>query len=228
MEPNNVETIATIDGIIYEKRVSPTGDVSIIAKPSPYYTTETATDWRNYDMTSRTMDTGLSIYDWQEIRNSLKREIEESESVNVEKKKSYNSGEHIIACSNADDLSTDRILKTLSAVKGRLMLDVAPVHIHTIECIMTPAVRKNIVTASKRLKMFGKKRPIIARFDEYGNRLPDEIEIGDTNGITLKIVDPSDYGEYYFELKGTEFPQTEYKIRMDSDYVEDEFDDLPF
>lgn len=139
----------------------------------------------------------------------------------IVRKQSHSSGEHIVACSNEKDLSAENILKTLSAIKGKLMIDAAPIHLRKIECSMTPLIRKNIVTASKKLKMYGKKRPIIARFDEYGNRLPDEIDLGTAQGITLKIIDPEDYGEYYLELKGVEFEPTYYSPRMD-DY------DIPF
>ena len=106
------------------------------------------------------------------------------------------------------------------------MIDVAPIHIKTIECSITPQVRQNIVTASKKLKMYGKKRPIIARFDEYGNRLPDEIDLGTSQGITLKIVDPEKYGIFYFELKGIEFPRIEPTFEFEPSFIDG--DDLPF
>jgi hypothetical protein len=107
-------------------------------------------------------------------------------------------------------LSVERVLTTLSAVKGRLMFEIAPIHIKEIQCKMTPMVKKHIIDASKKLKMYGKKIPIIPSFDEYGNRLPDEIEIGDSRGITVQIVDPESYGNVYFELKAIEFPSVEY------------------
>ena len=145
----------------------------------------------------------------------------------VVRRQSYNRGEHIVACFNEKDLSTENVLKTLSAIKGKLMIDVAPIHLKKIECSITPQVRKNIVAASKRLKMYGKKRPIIARFDEYGNRLPDEIDIGTSGGITLKIIDPKEHGDFYIELKGVEFSKIDYSTTdWDSTYISE--DDLPF
>lgn len=144
-----------------------------------------------------------AAYGWDSIKRKVERE--EIGDVNVINKPA-GKGEHIVACEDKNDLSIDRILKTLSAVKAKLMSDIAPIHIKTIECTLTPEVRKNIITASKRLKMYGKKMPIIARFDEYGNRLPDEIELDTTCGITLKIVDPDDYGPLYLEMRAIELP----------------------
>lgn len=130
---------------------------------------------------------------------------EEEAKVNVISKKSVDSDEHIVCCKDMIDLSMERVLTTLSAVKGRLMFEIAPIHIKEIQCKMTPMVKRHIIDASKKLRMYGKKSPIIPSFDEYGNRLPDEIEIGDSRGITIQIVDPESYGVAYFELKAIEF-----------------------
>lgn len=137
----------------------------------------------------------LSMHDYyDEMKRKYEKKVDEEMDIN--EIKSSRQGEHIWSCQNKEDLTVDRVLRTLSAVKGRLMLDVAPIHIEKIECSITPEVRANIISASKKLKMYGKKKPIIARFDEYGNRLPDEIDISGTcDGILLKIVDPKEYGE---------------------------------
>ena len=221
----NIETIRNIDGSVYEQITYPDGKVEtrhILRPPfcastgdafvvDPHIwvntVTDTGTEWRS-----------LSMTDYSDRRYM---ESEEESEVEVIRKESHNSGEHIVACCNEKDLAPENILKTLSAVKGKLMMDIAPIHIGKIECCMTPQVRKNIVTASKRLKMYGKKRPIIARFDEYGNRLPDEIDIGTSRGITLKIIEPEKYGPYYLELKGLEF--------SDKDFIYSVYpEDLPF
>ena len=221
----NVETISSIDGSVYERITYPDGRVEMrhILRPpfcastgdafvvDPHIwvntVTDTGTEWRS-----------LSMTDYSDRRYM---ESEEESEVEVIRKESHNSGEHIVACCNEKDLAPENILKTLSAVKGKLMMDIAPIHIGKIECCMTPQVRKNIVTASKRLKMYGKKRPIIARFDEYGNRLPDEIDIGTSRGITLKIIEPEKYGPYYLELKGLEFSDEDFIYPVDPE-------DLPF
>lgn len=234
--PENIEVITNADGSIYEQTTHPDGYVErkLIRPPcySPYaynaygevvpIISETAA-YTHYAGTASSV-TSWSMQDYADLRKFF--EGEEERSVNIVRKESYNSGEHIVACCDEKDLSIENILKTLSAIKGKLMIDVAPIHIKTIECSITPQVRQNIVTASKKLKMYGKKRPIIARFDEYGNRLPDEIDLGTSQGITLKIVDPEKYGIFYFELKGIEFPRIEPTFEFEPSFIDG--DDLPF
>lgn len=168
----------------------------------PYRTEITAENW--------------SVFSWEELMKQLGKE--EEGKVNVISKKSTKSDEYIVYCKDETDLSVKRVLTTLSAVKGKLMFDVATIHIKEIQCKMTPMVKKHIVDASKRSRMYGKKSPIIPSFDEYGNRLPDEIEIGSSKGIVVKIVEPEEYGEMYFELKAKTF-QKWYNL---------EAEDLPF
>lgn len=176
----------------------------------PYKTTITAEDWSK-------------VLSWKEMMTKLGKK-EEAE-VNVVSKKSADKQEHIVLCEDLLDLSVERVLTTLSAVKGRLMYEIAPIHIKEIQCKMTPLVKTHIITASKKLRMYGKTSPIIPSFDEYGNRLPDQIEIGDSHGITVQIVDPEKYGEVYFELKAIEFPNTEYTTKSTWTY---DLEDLPF
>ena len=236
IRPENIEVITNADGSIYEQTTHPDGYVErkLIRPPcySPYAYNASgeaipiiseAAAYTHYAGTASSV-TSWSMQDYADLRKFF--EGEEERSVNIVRKESYNSGEHIVACCDEKDLSIENILKTLSAIKGKLMIDVAPIHIKTIECSITPQVRQNIVTASKKLKMYGKKRPIIARFDEYGNRLPDEIDLGTSQGITLKIVDPEKYGIFYFELKGTEFPRIEPTFEFEPSFIDE--DDLPF
>lgn len=114
----------------------------------------------------------------------------------------YNSRKYAVACSDEHDLSQERILKSISMMKGKLMMQCSPVHVHRIECRMTPAVKNNIITAYRKLAMYGKKTPFVARFDEYGRRLPDEIKIDTLQGMNIKIVDPLDYGHCYLAFEG--------------------------
>ena len=189
---------------------------------TPFGTTMVRPEWICNSTTTFSPE-NYSLSGWREL--SKKAEKEAVGDVEVFTKKSDNAGEHIVACNNKYDLTIDRILKTLSAVKGKLMLDVAPIHIKEIQCKMTPAVRKNIIAASKKLRMYGKKPPIIARFDEYGNRLPDEIDLETSNGITLTIVEPELYGEFYIELKAIEFSSY---YQMNNGYEITSWDGLPF
>ena len=222
----NIETIRYIDGSICERITYPDGRVEMRNIPQPPFYASTGDAfvvdpraWSNTATDTGREWRGLSMTDYSDIRRYM--ESEEESKVEVIRKESPVSGEHIVACCNEKDLAPENILKTLSAVKGKLMIDIAPIRIKKIECCMTPQVRKNIVTASKRLKMYGKKRPIIARFDEYGNRLPDEIDIGTSRGITLKIIEPEKYGPYYLELKGLEFSDEDFIYSVDPE-------DLPF
>ena len=165
---------------------------------------------------------------YEDFMRQLGKEEEAKVKVNVENFK----GKHVCCVRETLDLLPERILITLSAVKGRLMMEVAPIHIKEFQCSMTPAVRKNIIQASKRNRMYGKKMPIIARFDEYGNQLPEQIEINDAPGVNIRILDPADYGELYFEMVAIEFPSSDYTITRDASWLSSDSlfspDDIPF
>lgn len=148
---------------------------------------------------------------YEDFMKKIGKEEEAKVEVNVENFKR----KHVCCIKNTADLLPERILMTLSAVKGRLMMEVGHINIKEFQCGMTPAVKKNMIQASKRLKMYGKKIPFIARFDEYGNRLPDQIEINDSPGVNLKILDPTSYGELYLELVAIEFPTNEYSVKKE-------------
>ena len=163
--------------------------------------------------------------DYEDFMKQIGKEEEAKVKVNVENFK----GKYVCCVKDTPDLLPERILVTLSAVKGRLMMEVAPIHIKEFQCSMTPAVRKNIIQASKRARMYGKKMPIIARFDEYGRPLPEQIEINDSPGVNLRILDPADYGELYLELVAIEFPSNEYTTVRDWTYTGGFIDeDIPF
>ena len=122
------------------------------------------------------------------------------------KKHSHNldkagKGFYEVVCDELGELEKERILKTISIMKTILKLDCASVHVERIECIMTPFVKAHIITASKKLNMFGKTAPFVASFDEYGRRLPDESRLEVMQGMTVKIVDPDVFGKNYLELK---------------------------
>lgn len=166
--------------------------------------------------------------DYEDFMRQIGKEEEAKVKVNVE----YFKGKHVCCVRETLDLLPERILITLSAVKGRLMMEVAPIHIKEFQCSMTPAVRKNIIQASKRNRMYGKKMPIIARFDEYGNPLPEQIELNDAPGVNIRILDPADYGELYFEMVAIEFPSNDYTITRDASWFSSDSlfspDDIPF
>lgn len=158
------------------------------------------------------VETSLSSY--EQIKNMLGKEAEVNVKLDV---KNFN-GEHVVCCKNKEDLSPEKILLTMSAIKGRLMLEVVPICVKEFQCSMTPAVRQNIIQASRRAKMYGKKMPIIARFDEYGNPLPEKIEINDSPGVNIKILNPSEVGELYFSMSALDSSDNDYTITYDSLY----------
>ena len=133
---------------------------------------------------------------------------------------------YAVSCSNEPDLAQDRILKSISAMKAKLMMQCAPVKVENIECRMTPAVKQNIIMAYKRLEMYGKKTPFVARFDEYGRRLPDEVKIDTMRGMTIKIIDPVDYGPYHIEFEG--IVKDLFASRITDDYTYVDSGDIPF
>lgn len=149
------------------------------------------------------------------------RKIGKEEEADVElfSDKSTDGTVHLVFCRNTQDLSIDKILTTLSAAKGKLMYDLVHFAIKEIQCKMTPLVKRHIIDAGKKLKMYGKEPPIIASFDEYGNRLPDHIEIGNDRGITVSVVDPKYYGEIYLELKAICPKEDSYKTISYQDYA---------
>lgn len=128
-----------------------------------------------------------------------------------------------VTCHNDKDLLQDKILKNLSVMKSKLMFECAPVHVKYVECKMTPAVKNNIIAAYKRLNRYGKELPFVARFDDYGRRLEDKINIETLEGMKISIVNPEDYGELYLEFTGV----VEDLFHKPDPYVFDE-NDLPF
>lgn len=143
------------------------------------------------------------IYGWNTL---IKKAEKEDNSMHLEETSTSRS--YKVYCKDTEDLSVNKILTTISATKGKLQFNTLCANIKEIICTMTPEVRNNIIKASKKLKMYGKKMPIIARFDEYGNRLPDTIDIGFSQGITVNVVLPESVGDeqLYFELKAINFP----------------------
>lgn len=129
---------------------------------------------------------------------------------------------YAVACHNHSDLSPERILKSLSIMKSKLMMECMPVRIEKIECKMSPMVKTNMINAYRRVNMYGKKTPFVACFDEYGRRLPDEIKIDTIRGMDVKIVDPATYGDNYLVFEAV-VPRKEY-MKTTSDYNLD----LPF
>lgn len=159
-------------------------------------------------------ENGVPITDGYSKEDIPEMKIEEHREDNSDNRR------YAVACHNYNDLSQERILKTLSIMKSKLMMECMPVHVKSIECKMSPMVKTNIINAYRKVSMYGKKTPFVARFDEYGRRLPDEIQIDTIRGVDLKIVDPDVYGENYLVFEAI-IPTYEYNVT-------DSYEDLPF
>ena len=168
-----------------------------------------ASSWRpdSWSFGASTIDLGRS-YTYNATTNTFtfdtpfySTEISEEDipKMNIEEyrdEKSLNR-RYAVACHNHTDLSQERILKSISVMKSRLMLQCLPYRVDRIECKMSPMVKTNMINAYRRVNMYGKKTPFVACFDEYGRRLPDEVKIDTIRGMDIKIVDPDTYGNNY-------------------------------
>ena len=216
---------------------------------SPIYTGEPAMPWQSATWTGPAVQrgswqpytistsggiihhSGLFHTDRTFDEKTLELERKEDESIMSERSKDPISSheKHSVCCHDKDVLRPDNILKLLSKMKGRLQIECMPVKVDHVECLMSPIVKENIIQAYRRVAMYGKKTPFVARFDEYGNRLSDEVLIDTLKGVNLKIVDPDVYGEYFLQFTGIVRPYYEevmYKPSFDTTYISD--DSLPF
>lgn len=136
-------------------------------------------------------------FEWWIKENGYKKE--EIPEMKVEENREFGTSnyKYAVACHNYEDLLEKNILKCISIMKAKLMMECMPYHVKNIQCRMSPMVKNNIIMAYKKLSMYGKKTPFVARFDEYGRRLEDEIKIDTMRGMDIKIVDPDIYGQNY-------------------------------
>ena len=136
-------------------------------------------------------------FEWWIKENGYKKE--EIPEMKVEENREFGTSNYryAVACHNYEDLLEKNILKCISIMKAKLMMECMPIRVEKIECKMSPMVKNNIIMAYRKLSMYGKKTPFVARFDEYGRRLEDEIEIDTMRGMDIKIVDPDIYGQNY-------------------------------
>lgn len=149
---------------------------------------------------------------------------EDIPEMNIEEYRDEKSFNHryAVACHNYTDLSQERILKSISVMKSKLMMQCLPYRVDRIECKMSPMVKTNMINAYRRVNMYGKKTPFVACFDEYGRRLPDEVKIDTIRGMDIKIVDPATYGNNYLVFEAV-VPGKEYVKTTSNDDL-----DLPF
>ncbi len=193
---------------------------------NPYKTLTNGIVYKNYkfnpEINAFDVDIGMPFIDENGVPITDGYSKEDIPEMKIEEHREDNSDNrrYAVACHNYKDLSQERILKTLSIMKSKLMMECMPVHVKSIECKMSPMVKTNIINAYRKVSMYGKKTPFVARFDEYGRRLPDEIQIDTIRGVDLKIVDPDIYGENYLVFEAI-IPTYEYNVT-------DSYEDLPF
>lgn len=213
-----------LDGLEITKRVKPTGEIIMTASPSePAYYSPSAwgsgmssSDYgraimpstfsggwtsERIEMPPELLASTMEAYDWDKIIRTATDEIPEMNMYKEEVPQSMDK-RYAVNCKNPRDFELDKILKNLSIMKSKLMMECMPVHLRNIECKMTPQVKDNLIKAYKKCNMYGKSLPFVARFDEYGNRLSDQINIETLEGMTIQIVDPEHYGEFYLEFQG--------------------------
>lgn len=196
-----IDSYRDIDGAIIPRRFVPDTLSSTINIPSLSANDMSELDWYRLN--------GIDIQSEEEIPKMKIYENKEVASIGQR---------YAVACSHEPDLSQDKILKCISIMKSKLMMQCAPRKVADIECKMTPVIKHNIISAWKRLDRYGKKPPFVARFDEYGRRLPDEIKIDTMKGMTIKIVDPTEYGSHYISFEGVVYDETLYQPTFDWKY----------
>lgn len=146
-----------------------------------------STHWEPYSTT----------LNYEDFMKKIGKEEEAKMTVNVAKYKNKS----IYFINDAFDLVPEKILTALFAIKHKLLYESAPIRVKEFQCGMTPLVKKSLIQANKRAKMYGKPLiPIVARFDEYANRLPDQIEIENQIGVNVIILDSDTHGELYLEM----------------------------
>ena len=140
-------------------------------------------------------------FEWWIKENGYKKE--EIPEMKVEENREFGTSNYryAVACHNYEDLLEKNILKCISIMKAKLMMECMPIRVEKIECKMSPMVKSNIINAYRKVSMYGKKTPFVACFDDYGRRLPDEIQIDTIRGMDIKIVDPDVYGNNYLEFE---------------------------
>lgn len=109
---------------------------------------------------------------------------------------------HSVKYNNKKDLCIEHVLETFSIAKTMLIKECNTDRVKKVECKMTPAVRHNLESAYRKLMMFGKQMPYVPCYNNDFEELPHELKVENQLGVKITIVNPEEYGEYYFELIG--------------------------
>lgn len=126
---------------------------------------------------------------------------------------------YAVSCDCVADLSPKQILKTISIMKSKLLMECAPHRVNSITCRMTPATKDTLIQAYRKSTMYGKS-PFIASYDEYGRRIGTDVKIETLRGMTIDILSPDKPDGLYIAFEGM----------IDDVFrpIDDEYGDLPF
>lgn len=117
----------------------------------------------------------------------------------------FDSKTRTASCRDEQALSIKNILTCVTIAKGIIDAECGATKLKQIECSITPAAKRNLIIAIKRVSMYGKSFPHIPRYDQWFNPLPDKLNLSVSRGVKIKILNPEDYGELYFELRAIKF-----------------------
>lgn len=126
---------------------------------------------------------------------------------------------YAISCDNVTDLLPKQILKTISIMKSKLLMECVPYPVNSITCRMTPAVKDTLIQAYRKSTMYGKS-PFVASYDEYGRRIGTDVKIETLRGVTIDIINPDKHNDLYISFEGV--------INDAFRPIDDEYGDLPF
>ena len=138
----------------------------------------------------------------EDVYEAFKKAIKEhGETVTVHNSFTVSAESEAISCTDIKKLAPDHVLKQLSIMRSNLSRLCKNLIVDHINCRMTSETMESILHACRRLKMYGKEKPMIACFDEYGNRIQDKPNIETLKGAEIEIVPSNEYGPYFLEFK---------------------------
>lgn len=163
------------------------------------------------------LDISMSIMD---KRNNIVKDFKISDKIDFIKIgfSPHNINSIYLYCEDISHLSYTTALNTLLTMKSILTTNINMNHIKVqkINCYVTPEVIDNIITNSKRLKMYGKKLPIKVCYDEFFNKLPNIVDLYPSVSVTIIIENDLHYRQLALECV----------LDDCNDYINDE--ELPF
>lgn len=205
IDKDDIMDTITKAGILNDIKIRPLEpdllDVTCLTDKEHRFITSTSST-SPYTITQNPWSVTLEGYDYTNTRDSITYKLKTPKTFNIgvitDANKTNKSIVGALYDKDPTDLCTEHILTMVETMKAKLMCTVHDLRINHFECKMTPEVRKIITRAWKKIEMYGKLPPFIPRFDEYLNELPEKFNVA--GGLLVKMVEPEDYGELYFEI----------------------------